>query len=143
MSVSKGNITSFKANFVMVHTDGSDYHTHAIIYFKVGNNTTLKLNPTRMPTINGTADVLVNGTITWSSAHAQLSIDKLLILSIILDPKDTSNHFGGQPIYCIVTSMTGTNNEKIVGTATSATAPSSGGSVGGFLGNITKPFRAY
>lgn len=142
MSVTKGNVTSFMANFVMVHTDGSEYHTHAISDFKVGNNTTFKLNPTGVSTINGTADVLVNGTIKWSSAHAQISINKLLVLSITLDPKDTSNHFGGQPIYGVVTSMTGTNNEKIVGT-TSAAAPSGGGGGGGFLGNITKSFHAY
>jgi hypothetical protein len=147
ISVSKGNITNFMASFVMVGTDGSDYHTHVISDFKVGNNTTFKLNPTGVSTINGTADVRVNGTIKWPGAHAQISINKLVVLTITLDPKDTSNHFGGQPIYGVVTSMTGTNNEKIVGTTPAATAggggssSGGGGGVGGILGNITKPFQ--
>src|SRR5215217_5752546 len=39
LNVQGGNVTDFAANFNMVHTDGTEYHTHNITNFSIGNNT--------------------------------------------------------------------------------------------------------
>ncbi len=141
MNVMKGNITNFKAGFVMVKPDGSDYHVHNVTDFKVGNNTSFKLNPTGMATINGTTDVSVNGTLKWPGAHGTLSINKLLVVSLNLSPSDTSNHFSGQPITGVVSTLTSQNGTQIVGPAAGTTgggtSAKGGGGPGGILGNIT------
>ena len=140
--VSKGNVTDFKAGFVMVKTDGSGYHVHNVTGFKVGNNTNFMLNPTGMATINGTSDVSVNGTIKWPGAHGTLSINKLLVMSLNLSSADTSNHFSGQPIYGTVTKMTSLDGTQIVGpSSTSTSGKGAPGGLGGILGNITKPLQ--
>src|SRR5579883_2646254 len=144
MTVSKGNVTDFKANFVMAKIDGSSYNTHNVTSFRVGNNTNFSLNPSGMSTINGSSDVYVNGTLKWTGVHTTLSINKLLIMSLNLSSNDTSNHFT-QPIYGTVATLTSQNGTQIVGpsssTATTSTSSSGGGGIGGMLGNITKPFQ--
>jgi hypothetical protein len=144
LTVSKGNVTNFKANFVMAKIDGSSYHTHNVTSFRVGNNTNFSLNPSGMSTINGSSDVYVNGTLKWPGVHTTLSINKLLIMSLNLSSSDTSNHFT-QPIYGTVATLTSQNGTQIVGpsssTATTSTSSSGGGGIGGMLGNITKPFQ--
>jgi hypothetical protein len=142
MSVMKGNVTNFKAGFAMVKPDGSDYHIHNVTGFKVGNNTTFKLNPMGMATINGTTDVSVNGTLKWPGAHGTVSIDKLLIMSLKLNSSDTSNHFSGQPIYGVVSTLTSQNGTQIVspGAAVSQGGGSQsggGGGIQGFVSNAT------
>ena len=146
ISVMKGNITNFKAGFVMVKPDGSGYHVHNVTDFKVGNNTSFKLNPTGMAKINGTTDVSVNGTLKWPGAHGTLSINKLLVMSLNLSPSDTSNHFSGQPINGVVSTLTSQNGTQIVGPAAGTTGGGTssgggGGGIGGVLGNITKPLQ--
>ena len=137
--VSKGNVSDFKAGFVMVKTDGSGYHVHNVTGFKVGNNTNFVLNPTGTATINGTSDVSVNGTIKWPGAHGTLSINKLLVMSLNLSSTDTSNHFSGQPIYGTVTKMTSLDGKQIVGPSSTSTS-NKGGPLGGIIGPLEKLF---
>src|ERR671914_2755839 len=36
LSVQEGNVTDFTANFIMVHPDGTEYHSHDITNFSIG-----------------------------------------------------------------------------------------------------------
>jgi hypothetical protein len=81
---------------------------------KVGNNPNFLLNSSGMATINGTSNIAVNGTAKWARAHTTIAIDKFLVLRLQFDPKDTDNHFMGQPIYGSVMSLTGPNGTSIV-----------------------------
>ena len=127
MNVKKGNVTNFVANFVMfkpviggvhnIYNFGGVHTVYNITGFKaekVDNNTNFVLNPSGLATINGTSNIAVNGTAKWARAHTTIAIDKFLVLRLQLDPKDIDNHFGGQPIYGSVMSLTGPNGTSIV-----------------------------
>ena len=139
IDVSSGNVTDFGANFTMVRTDGSEHHAHDITNFKLGNNTSFQLDPTAKSTINGTADYTVNGTSKWPGADTSITIEKARILTIQPNENETKQHFQAQPIYGIVTEMTGEN-----GTQIATTAPSGGNQTqqdGGILDPLTKLFE--
>jgi hypothetical protein len=138
IDVSSGNVTDFGANFTMVRTDGSEHHAHDITNFKLGNNTSFQLDPTAKSTINGTADYTVNGTSKWPGMDTSITIEKARILTIQPNENETKQHFQAQPIYGIVTEMTGEN-----GTQIATTAPSGGNQTqqDGILDALTKPFE--
>jgi hypothetical protein len=139
IDVGSGNVTDFGANFTMVRTDGSEHHAHDITNFKLGNNTSFQLDPTAKSTINGTADYTVNGTSKWPGTDTIITIEKARILTIQPNENEAKQHFQTQPIYGIVTEMTGEN-----GTQIATTAPSGGNQTqqdGGILDLLTKPFE--
>jgi hypothetical protein len=119
IDVSSGNVTDFGANSTMVRTDGSEHHAHDITNFKLGNNTSFQLDPTAKSTINGTADYTVNGTSKWPGMDTSITIEKARILTIQPNENETKQHFQAQPIYGIVTEMTGENGIQIATTAPS------------------------
>ena len=139
IDVENGGVTDFGVHFIMVHTDGSGYHTHDITNFKVGNNTISWVPGTEL-TINGTADYAVNGTTKWPGANTTLTITKdSAVVSIMPSPEDTDNHFQGQPIYGIVQRATGENNLVIIQPPQGGPVESIGGGgnqSGGPLGGI-------
>jgi len=128
MNVKKGNVTNFEANFVMfksviggVHTVynfGGVHDVYNITGFKAekvgNNNTNLLFNSSGMASINGISNIVVNGTTKWTGAHTTIALDKFLVLRLQFDPKDTDNHFMGQPIYGSVMSLIGPNGTLIV-----------------------------
>ena len=114
IDVENGGLTDFGVHFIMVHTDGSGYHTHDITNFKVGNNTISWVPGTEL-SINGTADIAVNGTTKWPGADTTLTFTKdSAVVTIMPSADDTDNHFQGQPIYGIVRQATGENNVMII-----------------------------
>src|SRR5215217_9248654 len=116
LNVQGGNVTDFAANFNMVHTDGTEYHTHNITNFSIGNNT-VQLIQGQETSINGTADYSVNGTNKWPGVDTTLTLtDNSAVMTIMPDPEDTDNHFQGQPIYGIVSGATGENGTMIAQT---------------------------
>jgi hypothetical protein len=52
--------------------------------------------------INGTADIKINGITIWNDAGISKTIFKGNTISIDPDDKDTENHFGNQQVYGIV-----------------------------------------
>lgn len=135
-----GNVTTFRANFTMVRTDGSDHHSIDISNFRVGNNTQFQLDPAAKSTINGTADFAVNGTTTWPGIDTTITIEKARIMTIQPQEEEAKQHFQSQPIYGIVLTATGANGTKIT-----ETAPAGGNQTqqedGGILEQLRRPFE--
>jgi hypothetical protein len=146
LNVQGGNVTNFAANFVMVHQDGTGYHTHNITDFSAGNKTA-QLIQGQPTSINGTADIAVNGTTKWPGVDTVLTFtNNAAVMTINPAAEDTDNHFGGQPIYGIANSVTGENGTQIVQTASPASPAQAeaqqgedGG--GGPLDVITNPLQ--
>ena len=111
LSVRKGNVTNFAANFLASPTYGSKPHIHQITNFqKDGTASTRQqqmvlLTPDNSLSINGTVDVKINGVIVWRNAHVSIQILKGNTIAIRLNDKDTEDHFGAQPVLGIVTRL--------------------------------------
>ena len=116
LNVQGGNVTDFTANIIMVHTDGSGYHTHNITNFNVGN-TTVQLIQGQETSISGSADIYTNGTIKWPGSDTTLTLTPNgTVMTIMPAAEDTDNHFQGQPIYGIASQITGENGTMIAQT---------------------------
>jgi hypothetical protein len=107
LSVNQGKITNFAVNFLASPMDRSKGHIHQITNFKPDNNNgkAIELTPDNSLSVNGTADIKVNGVVIWNDAHISILISKGNTFSIDPDDKETGNHFGKQPVYGIVTRM--------------------------------------
>jgi hypothetical protein len=106
LSVNKGKITNFVVNFLASPMDGSKGHIHQITNFRPDNNgKAIELTSDNSLSVNGTADIKVNGFLIWNDAHISILISKGNTFSIDPDDKETGNHFGKQPVYGIVTRM--------------------------------------
>ena len=116
LDVESGNVTDFSANFMMVHTDGTGYHVHNITDFSTGN-ATVQLVQGLETTISGTSDIYTNGTNSWPGTDTTLTLTQNgAVLSIMPAAENTENHFQGQPIYGIVSSLAGENGTLIAQT---------------------------
>jgi hypothetical protein len=107
LNVQGGNVTDFTANIMMVHTDGSGYHTHNITNFNAGN-ATVQLVQGQETSMSGSADIYTNGTIKWPGSDTTLTLTPNgTVLTIMPAAEDTDNHFQGQPIYGLASQRTG------------------------------------
>jgi len=153
INVQSGNVTDFGAHFIMVHSDGTGYHTHDITGLKIGNNTITWIPGTQLM-INGSSDIDVNGTTMWTGVETNLTFaQNATVMTMMLSPEDTDNHFQGQPIYGIVSQATGENGTMILQPPQGGPAQTQGGgggnqtagggnqTGGGPLGALTKPFQ--
>ena len=105
MSVNKGNLTSFAANFYTGPVDGGiTNHTHQLSNFRVNNsnNIPIQLTPDKTVSLSGILDVGWNGKKAWNDVHTNVVISKGRTIAISLADKDTQSHFMGQQIYGIV-----------------------------------------
>jgi hypothetical protein len=108
LSVNKGNVTNFSTTFLASPMDGSKSHIHQITNFKLENDSKkaiVQLTPNNSLSVNGTADIKINGQTIWKSVGISISISKGSTIAIDLDDEDTSNHFGEQQVYGIVTKL--------------------------------------
>jgi hypothetical protein len=113
ISVNKGNVTNFSTNFLASPMDGSKSHIHQITNFKLDNDSKkaiAQLTPNNSLSVNGTVDIKINGQTTWNSVGISISISNGSTIAIDLDDEDTSNHFGEQQIYGIVTKLIDLSN---------------------------------
>jgi hypothetical protein len=113
LSVNKGNVTNFSTNFLASPMDGSKSHIHQITNFKLDNDSKkaiAQLTPNNSLSVNGTVDIKINGQTTWNSVGISISISNGSTIAIDLDDEDTSNHFGEQQIYGIVTKLIDLSN---------------------------------
>src|SRR5215208_5617039 len=116
LNVQGGNVSDFTANIMMVHTDGSGYHTHNITNFNVGN-ATVQLVQSQETSISGSVDIYTNGTIKWPGVDTTLTLTPNGTVMTIMPPaEDTDNHFQGQPIYGIASQISGENGTMIAQT---------------------------
>jgi hypothetical protein len=104
LNVRNGNVTEFAVNFLASPMDGSKPHIHQITDFRPYDNSVEPIALTRdyNLSVNGTADIKINGVTVWEDADVSISISKGNIF--IFDPNDldTDNHFGDQQVYGIV-----------------------------------------
>jgi hypothetical protein len=145
LNAQDGNVTDFTANFMMVHPDGTEYHTHNITNFVVGNGT-VQLVQGQESTISGTADVYTNGTNRWPGVETTLTFTQNgAVMTIMPAAEETDNHFQGQPIYGIVAGLTGENGTMIAQTTPPGQEQQQQeeeeGGDGGPLAPLTEPFQ--
>jgi hypothetical protein len=102
LNVHNGTVTNFESNFLASPMDGSRGHIHQITNFSTKENQMIQLTPDNNSlSINGTADIKINGITIWNNVDLSIIIKES---TIIIDPNDkqTDNHFGAQQIYGIV-----------------------------------------
>lgn len=144
LDVQDGSVSDFAANFTMIHIDGTSRHTHDLSNFVSSNSTTIDISGNGTSFIFGTVDVATDGETKWTDVDALIIIEKNNVVSISLATEDTEDHFGGQPIYGIVDSMTDENGNELIDTGTSTagnvTSGATGGNQtgGGFVENLTE-----
>lgn len=107
LNVHNGTITNFEANFLASPMDGSMGHIHQITNFsEKEDDRDVIILPTsdnnNSLSINGTADIKINGITIWNNAKVSITISKGNTITIDPDDKDTENHFGNQQVYGIV-----------------------------------------
>ena len=108
LNVNNGTVTNFEANFLASPMDGSMGHIHQITNFSAneddGDGIILLTsdNNSNNLSINGTADIKINGITIWNDAEVLIAISKGNTITIDPDDKDTRNHFGNQQVYGIV-----------------------------------------
>ena len=105
LNVVNRKITYFEVNFTMVHTDGTDRHTHEFNNFKRVSVIPILLDPKGI-TFIGMMDIKLNGVDKWFGVPVSVAIGKNFnTISITTSPKYTDNHFMGQSIYGAFTSL--------------------------------------
>ena len=84
-------------------------HIHQITNFSANEDdrgviiqSTSDNNSNNSLSINGTADIKINGITIWKSADVSITISRGSTITIDPDDKDTGNHFGNQQVYGIV-----------------------------------------
>lgn len=107
LNVHNGTVTNFEANFLASPMDGSMGHIHQITNFsEKEDDRDVIILPTsdnnNSLSINGTADIKINGITIWNNAKVSITISKGNTITIDPDDKDTENHFGNQQVYGIV-----------------------------------------
>ena len=107
LNVHNGTITNFEANFLASPMDGSMGHIHQITNFsEKEDDRDVIILPTsdnnNSLSINGTADIKINGITIWNNAKVSITISQGNTITIDPDDKDTENHFGNQQVYGIV-----------------------------------------
>jgi hypothetical protein len=104
MFAGNGNIICFITNMIWYKDDGTGTHTHEFqkLVPIVGNVT---LGSDNSLHLNGLMDVGTNNRIVWKNVHSLIDIKGGKTVSMSVDDQGTNNHFGGQPIYGVVTSL--------------------------------------
>lgn len=116
LDVQDDSMSDFAANFTMVVIDGTGRHTHDLSNFVSSNSTTIDTSGNGTSFIFGTVDVASDGEPKWTGVDALIIIEKNNVISISLATEDTEDHFGGQPIYGIIDSMTDENGNEMIDT---------------------------
>lgn len=103
LNVHNGTLTNFEANFLASPMDGSRGHIHQITNFSTNENTMIQFTPNNNSlSINGTADIKINGKTIWNNVDLSIIMSKGSTITIDPNDKQTDNHFGDQQVYGIV-----------------------------------------
>ena len=102
LNVHNGTLTNFEANFLASPMDGSRGHIHQITNFSTYENAMIQFTPNNSLSINGTADIKINGKTIWNNVDLSIIMSKGSTITIDPNDKQTDNHFGDQQVYGIV-----------------------------------------
>jgi hypothetical protein len=103
LNVHNGTVTNFEANFLASPMDGSRGHIHQITNFSTNENAMIQFTPNNNSlSINGTADIKINGKTIWNNVDLSIIMSKGSTITIDPNDKQTDNHFGDQQVYGIV-----------------------------------------
>jgi hypothetical protein len=112
LAANSGKITNLYAKFTKVLADGTRWHTHEFINFKI-NDSKIMLDPEKNLSVSGIADVKLNNQIPYNNTNINITISKGDTIKFKLDNEDTGNHFFNQSIHGIVKSIIGKEGNKI------------------------------
>lgn len=106
LNIVNRKITYFDVNFTMVHTDGTDRHTHEFTNFKRVSVTPILLDPKGI-TFIGIMDIKLNGIYKWFGVPVSVTIGKNFnTISITASPEYTDQYVKyGQLIYGVFISL--------------------------------------
>jgi hypothetical protein len=105
LNVVNRKITYSEVNFTMVHADGTDRHTHQFTDFKRISVIPILLDSKGL-TFIGMMDIKLNGADKWFGVPVTVTIGKNFnTISITASSKYTNNHFMGQSVYGVLTSL--------------------------------------
>lgn len=120
LNVTNKKITYFETNFTMVHNDGTDRHSHEFANFKRVSVIPILLDPKGI-TFIGMMDIKLSGADKWFGVPVSVVIGKNFnTISITTSPKYTDNHFMGQSIYGVFTSLKDQSGTELVSTNSSS-----------------------
>ena len=103
LNVHNGTLTNFEANFLASPMDGSRGHIHQITNFSTNENAMIQFTSNNNSlSINGTADIKINGKTIWNNVDLSIIMSKGSTITIDPNDKQTDNHFGDQQVYGIV-----------------------------------------
>ena len=103
LNVHNGTLINFEANFLASPMDGSRGHIHQITNFSTNENAMIQFTPNNNSlSINGTADIKINGKTIWNNVDLSIIMSKGSTITIDPNDKQTDNHFGDQQVYGIV-----------------------------------------
>jgi hypothetical protein len=106
LSVNKGKVTNFSVNLLASPMDGSKPHIHQILNLNTyDDEEPIALSEDENISINGTADIKINGVLIWDNADISISITNGNTFNIDPSDIDTQNHFGDQQVFGIVTRL--------------------------------------
>jgi hypothetical protein len=103
LNINEGIVTNFAANFLASPMDGSRPHTHQIMNLESHNEDSPLLLQNNSISINGNADIKINGVTVWQDVDILIQIINGSTIMIDPDDADTEGHFGDQSVYGIVT----------------------------------------
>jgi hypothetical protein len=105
LDVANRKIASFVISFTMVLANGTDRHTHEFTNFKPVSVLPILLDQKGI-TFIGMMDIKINSADKWFGVPISVAIGKNFnTISITPSPKYTNNHFMGQSIYGVSTSL--------------------------------------
>jgi hypothetical protein len=106
LSVNNGKVTNFSVNLLASPMDGSKPHIHQILNLNTyDDEEPISLSEDKNLSINGTADIKINGVLIWDNADISISITNGNTFNIDPNDIDTQNHFGDQQVFGIVTRL--------------------------------------
>jgi len=106
MVAENGKAKSFSTQMVWTSADGTQSHTHEIQNLRLlDNNTNVAMAPGITLNLDGVLDVGTNGVIDWPGVPSRVYFGNGQTIVVAIDDAVTNYHFGGQPIYGLVTSF--------------------------------------
>jgi hypothetical protein len=102
-----GSAKSFMTQMTWTSADGTKAHTHEFQNFvHADNGTNVAMSPGDTLILDGVMDVGTNDVIDWQSVPARLYFGNGQTIVVALDDAATNSHFGNQPVFGLVTSLT-------------------------------------
>src|SRR5215212_1881333 len=104
MFMGNGKMISFISNMAWYNNNGTGTHTHEFLKFvPTGGNVTSGSDNSLH--LNGLMDVGTDHRVVWKNVHSVIDLKRGKTISISVDDKETNNHFAGQPILGVATSV--------------------------------------